>query len=136
MYDSSSLIQSKHVFALQQFAHTIMTNMKGSDSHLYISIKECYNEISETMLNYHESKGVQEEIVAYERFALNVARFSALIEHLPEDIMLFPGRERMSRESKKFYHDLIEEFSQKLLHLEQLRQINGRATIIGSSEIH
>lgn len=136
MYDSSSLIQSKHVFALQQFAHTVVTNMNGTDSQLYSSIKECYSEISETMLNYHESKGVQEEIAAYERFALNIARFSALIEHLPEDIVLFPGREHMTKESKRFYHELIEEFSQKLLHLEQLKRLRIGTHSLSSSEIH
>jgi len=124
MYNSFELIQSKNTFKLQQYAHAIYIQSEHLENSVVAEIGNCGLEFTNELVEYHSQEELEYQIIALERFAFNVAKFTALLPHMPKDLVLFPPVEEMSRWSNNFYYALQHEYARKKSQYRNLRKFD------------
>ena len=120
MYASSNLIQSKRVFRLQMFTHSVSKASLVLNTQISKSLISCHANISRTLTSYDEHAGLLDQIGAYEKLALHIARFTALVEQLPSSLNIFPGIDPIVSFSEELFFDLQHVSAQKRNHLNML----------------
>lgn len=91
MYASNNLIHSKRVFRLQMFTHSVSKLSLELDTQISTSIISCHENIARILTSYDEHWKLLDQISAYEQLALQIARFSALVEQLSPALNIYPG---------------------------------------------
>ena len=124
MYNSLELIQSKSTFQIQKYGASIMIQSMGVQNSVINELNACWLDITSVMIDYHEQEILKDQIKVLERFSWNIAKFTALIPHLPEDIVVFPPKEEMSKQSNVFYFKLMRECSRKSGQFKYLKQLD------------
>lgn len=120
MYASNNLIQSKRVFRLQMFTHCVSRASLELDTQVSKSLISCHENISRILTSYDEHWNLQDQIGAYEQLALQIARFSALVEQLSPALNIYPGIALMARFSEELFFDVQHVSAKKRNHLQML----------------
>ena len=120
MYASNNLIQSKRVFRLQMFTHCVSKASLELDTQISKSLISCHENISRILTSYDEHWNLQDQIGAYEQLALQIARFSALVEQLSPALNIYPGIALMVRFSEELFFDVQHVSAKKRNHLHML----------------
>lgn len=124
MYNSLELIQSKSTFQIQKYGASIMFQSRDFQNSVVKELNACLQDITAVMMDYHEHEQLKEQIKILEQFSWNVAKFTALLPHLPEHIVVFPPKEEMSKQSNVFYFELMKECARKSSQFNYLKQIH------------
>lgn len=124
MYNSFELIQSKSTFKIQKYANAVLRQGKHLQHSVVSEIGNCGMEITNEMIVYHEQKELINQLDSLKRFSFNVAKFTALLPHIPGDLILFPPVDEMSRWSNDFYYALQNEYARKKGQYYSLRKFN------------
>ena len=120
MYASNNLIQSKRVFRLQMFTHCVSRASLELDTQISKSLISCHENISRILTSYDEHWNLQDQIGAYEQLALQIARFSALVEQLSPALNIYPGIALVVRFSEELFFDVQHVSAKKRNHLHML----------------
>jgi hypothetical protein len=124
MYNSLELIQSKSTFQIQKYGASIMFQSRDFQNSVVTELNACLQDITAVILNYHEQQQLKEQIKMLEQFSWNIAKFTALLPHLPEQIVVFPSKEEMSKQSNVFYFELLKEYARKSIQFNYLKQLH------------
>jgi hypothetical protein len=124
MYNSLELIQSKSTFQIQKYGASIMFQSRDFQNSVVTELNACLQDITAVILNYHEQQQLKEQIKMLEQFSWNIAKFTALLPHLPEQIVVFPPKEEMSKQSNDFYFELLKECARKSSQFNYLKQLH------------
>ena len=120
MYESKSIIQSKHSFEVQQLTHNALKLLdQRRRPYLHAAMQRCNYHLSETIVNYQDTFTINEQIAMYKNFVLRVAELWSLLSQWPKEIYL-PGLEEMVEGVKQLYFDLLQELTRKEVHLIQI----------------
>ena len=117
MYESKSIIQSKHSFEVQQLTYNALKRLdQRRRPYLHAAMQRCNYHLSETIVNYQDSFSIHKQIAMYKNFVLRVAELWSLLGQWPKEIHL-PGLEEMLEGVKQLYYDLLKELTRKEVYL-------------------
>mgnify|MGYP001576725124 FL=1 len=119
MYESKSIIQSKHSFEVQRLTHNALKLLDQRRRPYLHAMQRCNYHLSETIVNYQDTFSIHEQIAMYKNFVLRVAELWSLLSQWPKEIYL-PGLEEMAEGVKQLYFDLLQELTRKEVHLIQI----------------
>ena len=120
MYESKSIIQSKHSFEVQQLTHNALKLLdQRRRPYLHAAMQRCNYHLSETIVNYQDTFSINEQIAMYKNFVLRVAELWSLLGQWPKEIYI-PGLEDMVEGVKQLYFDLLQELTRKEVHIIQI----------------
>ena len=120
MYASNNLIHSKRVFRLQMFTHSVSKLSLELDTQISTSIISCHENIARILTSYDEHWKLLDQISAYEQLALQIARFSALVEQLSPALNIYPGIDPIVIFSEELFFDIQYVSAKKRNHLHML----------------
>ena len=120
MYASNNLIHSKRVFRLQMFTHSVSKASLELDTQISTSIISCHENIARILTSYDEHWNLLDQIRAYEQLALQIARFSALVEQLSPALNIYPGIDPIVIFSEELFFDIQYVSAKKRNHLHML----------------
>ena len=120
MYNSSGLIRSKNTFQIQKYGNAIRSQLRDSSDQYVSELNDCCRALTSDLIQYDDAQVLERQIQHLERFTFNIAKFSALLPLLPNEVIVFPSAEEMKRFTNAFYLELIDECARKKNHYKSL----------------
>lgn len=124
MFRNASKIQSKTAFEVQQQTHRLLTKLKSDNSPLYGPLLQSHRSMNATMATFHELTTLNDQIKAYDSYTYQLARTAAIVDQIPDQYAIYPGKIAFQEKTSDYYLNLVKESSQKRNFLYRLHQMN------------